>query len=257
MTAAAACKLGLECKIVLGGPDFTTPKGNLLLDVIFGAEIRYLVDDDSNDRLTLEMEKWSDELKKRGRKSFIIPIGGSSGLAALGYVKAMRELAEQFGNEEVQVILPVGSCGTIAGVILGSKMFMPNARVIGISVSRTADAIKQRTKELINESASLINYEINADEIEVECYDSYHVEYGTLTESGEKAIIDSAWLEGILLDPIYTAKSMAGLIDLTNKNIVDKTIPVIFAHTGGTPIIFSFESELGKNINCKKIYKQL
>jgi D-cysteine desulfhydrase family pyridoxal phosphate-dependent enzyme len=253
MTAAAARRLGLDIKLVLGGPDFEIAKGNLLLDVMFGAEIRYLVDDDANVSLENEMQKWADELTSKGRKPFVIPIGGSTGLGALGYVKAMKELAGQFGNEKVQIILGVGSCGTFAGTILGSKIFLPKARVIGISVSRTAEAIKKRTSELIEESAGLINYKID-EQISIECFDNYHNEYGTMTEDGNQAINDTANLEGILLDPIYTGKVMAGLIDLINKNIVDKNIPVIFIHTGGMPIIFSFESELGSKINCKKIF---
>jgi D-cysteine desulfhydrase len=253
MTAAAARKLGLLIKLVLGGPDFEIPKGNLLLDVMFGAEIRYLVDDDANSSLESEMQKWSDELKSKGHKPFIIPIGGSTGLGALGYVNAMQELSEQFGKEKVQIILGVGSCGTFAGTILGAKIFMPNARVIGISVSRTVEAIKKRTSELIEESTGLIHHKID-EQISIECYDDYHKEYGMITEDGEKAIRDAANLEGILLDPIYTGKVMAGLIDLVGKNIIDKNIPVIFIHTGGMPIIFFFETELGSKINCTKIY---
>lgn len=255
MTAAAARKLGHDIKLVLGGPDFEIPKGNLLLDIMFGAEIRYLVDDDANTSLENEMQKWADELKSKGHKPFTIPIGGSTGLGALGYVNAMQELSEQFGQAKVQIILGVGSCGTFAGTILGSKIFLPKARVIGISVSRTSEEIKKRTKELIKESSDLINYKIYVEDCSVECYDDYHTEYGMITEAGKEAIDDTANLEGILLDPIYTGKVMAGLIDLSKKNIIDKNIPVIFIHTGGMPIIFSFESELGSKINCKKIFR--
>lgn len=253
MTAAAARKLGLDVKLVLGGPDFETAKGNLLLDVMFGAEIRYLVDDDANVSLESEMLKWSDELLQKGRKPFVIPIGGSTGLGALGYVKAIKELSAQLENDNVQIIVGVGSCGTFAGTILGAKIYMPNTRLIGISVSRTVDAIKRRTNELINESAALIDYKTE-NEISIECYDDYHTEYGIITKAGEKAINVCANLEGILLDPIYTGKVMAGLIDLVTKNIIDKNIPLIFIHTGGMPIIFSFESELGRKINCTKIF---
>jgi len=253
MTSAAARKLGLDIKLVLGGPDFEIAKSNLLLDVMFNAEIRYLVDDDANISLENEMQKWSDELLQKGRKPFVIPIGGSTGLGALGYVKAMEELSAQLENDNVQIILGVGSCGTLAGTILGSKIFLPKARVIGISVSRTLEAIKKRTSELISESAGLINYRID-EQILIECYDDYHIEYGMFSKAGEQAINDCANLEGILLDPIYTGKVMSGLIDLIDKNIIDKNIPVIFIHTGGMPIIFSFENQLSKQINCKKIY---
>ncbi|MFZ1289477.1 MAG: D-cysteine desulfhydrase family protein [Melioribacteraceae bacterium] len=255
MTAAAARKLGLDIKLILGGPDFLSTKGNLLLDVLFNAEIRYLVDDDANSSLEREMKKWADELLQKGRKPFSIPIGGSTGLGALGYVKAMEELSQQFGNENVQIILGIGSCGTFAGTILGTKLFLPNARIIGISVSRTSDAIKKRTSDLIEESAALIDYKID-EKFLIECYDDYHHEYGMITQDGEKAIFDCANMEGILLDPIYTGKIMAGLIDLTNKNVIDKNLPVIFIHTGGMPIIFSFENELGKNLNLTKVYSK-
>ena len=157
MTAAAARKLGLDIKLVLGGPDFEISKGNLLLDVLFGAEIRYLVDDDANSSLETEMQRWADELAQSGHKPFIIPIGGSTGLGALGYVKAMQELSTQLPNDNIQIILGVGSCGTFAGTILGAKIFLPKARVLGISVSRTSDAIKMRTSELIKECSEL-NY---------------------------------------------------------------------------------------------------
>lgn len=253
MTAAAARKLGLDVKLVLGGPDFEIAKGNLLLDVLFNSEIRYLVDDDANSSLEFEMQKWADELSSEGRKPFVIPIGGSTGLGSLGYVSAMEELSHQLGNDDVQIVVGVGSCGTFAGTILGTKVFLSKARVIGISVSRSSDAIRQRTLELIEESAELINFKIE-NQISIECYDDYHIEYGALTETGKQAINLCANLEGLLLDPIYTGKVMAGLIDLTEKGVVDRKIPVVFIHTGGMPILFSFENELSKTINCKKIY---
>jgi D-cysteine desulfhydrase family pyridoxal phosphate-dependent enzyme len=255
MTAAAAQKLGIDVKLVLGGPDFEIPKGNLLLDALFGAEIRYLVDDDDNSHLTIAMEKWQDELLNKGFRPFIIPIGGSTGLGALGYLKAMREIAGQFGGSKVQIILGVGSCGTFAGTILGSEIFLTGSRVIGVSVSRTSAEINLRTKEIMGESAQLIDYKVDVNKLLVECYDNYFSEYGIITKEGEQAIIDCANLEGILLDPIYTGKVMAGLIDLVERKIIDKDIPVIFIHTGGMPILFSFESELGKYLNCTKIKK--
>lgn len=255
MTAAAARKLGLDIKLVLGGPDFTDPQGNILLDSLFGAEIRYLVDDDANDRLTDEMERWGKELTAEGRTPYLLPIGGSTGTGALGYVKAMKELSEQYPDAPVQIITGIGSCGTFAGTLLGCSLSLPQARVIGISVSRTTDAITQRTKELIRECAALLNIQHDTERIAIECYDCYHSEYGVMTHDGKRAITLCAELEGILLDPVYTGKIMAAMIDLTNKNIIDKKIPVIFVHTGGLPIIFSFEKELGKVSRCTKIYK--
>ncbi len=255
MTAAAARKLGLDVKLVLGGPDFTDLQGNILLDSLFGAEIRYLVDDDANDRLTDEMKRWGSELTAQGRKPYLLPIGGSTGTGALGYVKAMKELSVQFPDGPVQIITGIGSCGTFAGTILGCSLYLPQARVIGISVSRTIEGITQRTKELLKKSAALLNIQSNTEQIPIECYDRYHSEYGVMTNEGEQAIRLCAEFEGILLDPVYTGKVMAALIDLVEKNIIDRNIPVIFIHTGGLPIIFSFEKELGSSSRCTKIYK--
>jgi len=241
MTAAAARKTGLDIKLVLGGPDFKKYEGNLLLDVLFGAEIRYLINDDDNDHLTSAMQQWAGELKNSGHKPFIIPIGGSTGLGALGYVRAMKELAEQIKQEPVQIIMAVGSCGTFAGSILGAKMFLPDAKIIGISVSRTSEEINKRTKEIIAESARILKQNIELNSILVDSYDQYFAEYGVMTEESKNAMIECANLEGILLDPIYTGKTMAGMIDLLHKGIINPDVTTIFLHTGGLPIIFSFE----------------
>jgi len=140
MTAAAARRLGLDVKLVLGGPDFERFDGNLLLDVMLGAEIRYLVDDDDNDSLAAAMDEWMRELRAAGRRPFALPLGGSSGTGALGYVRAMMEIVSQIGDGPVQIVTAVGSCGTFAGLNLGARCFLPRARVIGISVSRKAPA---------------------------------------------------------------------------------------------------------------------
>jgi D-cysteine desulfhydrase len=243
MTAAAARRLGLDVKLVLGGPDFTEYQGNLLLDVLYGAEIRYLKDDDTNDTLAAAMQEWVRELQESGRKPYALPIGGSTGVGALGYVRAMRELAEQLGQDPVQIVLAVGSCGTLAGTILGTRLYLPQARVIGISVSRTSERIASRTLEIIRESAQLLEIPLEVSGQSIETYDGYFQEYGVSTASGREAILLSARLEGLLLDPIYTGKAMAGLVDLARTGILDKTIPTVFIHTGGLPILFAFGRE--------------
>ena len=253
MTAAAACKLGLETKLVLGGPDFATPQGNLLLDTFFGAEVRYQIDDDANDSLTRAMEQWAGELRRAGQKPFILPIGGSSGRGALGYVKAMRELAGQLPDPKVQIVVGVGSCGTLAGMMVGAREFLPGARIIGISVSRTRDAIVQRTHELIRECRALINLGDDSRSTTIECYDHYHGSYGEMTASGKQAILDCARLEGCILDPIYTGKVMAGLADLAATGVLDRKQPVVFIHTGGLPINFAFGSDFG---SCTRIIRK-
>ncbi len=253
MTAAAARKLGLDAKLVLGGLDVDEFQGNMLLDVLFGAEIRFLKNDDDNDHLAAAMDVWVRELTQQGRKPYALPIGGSTGLSALGYVRAMRELTGQFGQGPVQIILAVGSCGTLAGVLLGAHMYMTRARVVGISVSRTSDRIETATAALIKEAAGILNLKEFPTQRAVETYDTYHQEYGAFTDSAKDAIIACARLEGLLLDPVYTGKAMAGLIDLVRKGVLDKNIPTIFLHTGGLPILFAYEKHFRSLASCTKI----
>lgn len=253
MTAAAARKLGIDVKLVLGGPDVDEFQGNMLLDVVLGAEIRFLKNNDDNDDLAAAMDVWIQELRKRGRRPYAIPIGGSTGLGALGYVRAMRELAGQFGQGPVQIVLAVGSCGTLAGVLLGKQLFMPQARVIGISVSRTCGQIAKQTVALTKASSGLLNLNDTTREEDVESYDTYFQKYGLLTDAAKEAILTCARLEGLLLDPVYTGKAMAGLIDLTRKGVLEKNIPTVFIHTGGLPILFAHERQFHSLARCTKM----
>ena len=245
--SAAAKKFNIVTKLVLGGPKATAYNGNLLIDILFGAEIKFLVDDDDNDHLTAAMNEWAEELKRKGMRPYISPIGGSTPRGSIGCINAIGEIADQLTTgEKVQIVLPVGSCGTYAGFVLGSKLLMPNARIIGISVSRTSEAIKKRSLEIIEDCCKLLNINYDANDYKLEPYDQYFDEYGISTKSGKDALLKCANTEGILFDPIYTAKAMAGLIDLADRGILNKEITTIFLHTGGLPMLFSFEKTLLK-----------
>ena len=243
MTAAAARRLGLGVKLVLGGPDFARFDGNLLLDTLFGAEIRYLVDDDDNDSLAAAMAAWVEELRAAGRRPFALPIGGSTGRGALGAVQAVRELATQLGDGPLQIVSAVGSCGTFAGLWLGARCFLPGSRVVGISISRRMDAATRRAAELAGEAAERLGLGLQPNAREFECHDAYAGEYGVPTAAGQEAIRAAARLEGLVLDPVYTGKAMSGLLDLARRQVLDPGLPVVFLHTGGTAIAFAFEGE--------------
>ncbi len=253
MTAAAARRLGLEVKLVLGGLDFTRFDGNLALDVLYGAEIRYLVNDDDNDSLAAAMDEWVREIRAAGRRPFAVPLGGSTGAGALGYVQAARELAGQIGDGPVQIVTAVGSCGTFAGLTLGARLFLPRARVFGISVSRRAGEIRRRTVELVADAARLLGIEVAMAAGDLECDDAYVGEYGVPTTAGNDAIRTAARLEGLLLDPVYTGKSMSGLLDLARRGVLDPAVPTVFLHTGGLPIVFAFEDFFRSQAECTKI----
>ncbi len=256
LVAAAARKFNLKAKLVLGGQEFNSYDGNLLLDILFGADIRYLPNDDDNDHLTSAMMDWADELRLTGAHPYISPIGGSTALGSLGCINVVKEIADQLHtSEKVQIVLPVGSCGTIAGIIIGARMCMPNSRIVGISVARTVDAIKKRSLEILSESCSLLEKNYDFHENDIEPYGQYCEEYGIPTPDGQKAIIQCAHSEGLILDPVYTGKAMAGLIDLVRQGKLDKKLPTVFLHTGGFPIVFWFEPEFRRLANIKIMLK--
>ncbi len=250
MTAAAARHCGLDVKLVLGGTPFRRYEGNMLLEVLLGAQIRYLDDNDDNDALAAAMNAWVAELREEGRRPYALPIGGSTGLGALGYVRAMQELAAQIGDEPAQLVLPAGSCGTLAGCLLGAALFLPNLRVTGISVSRTAPAVAKRTAELMAEAGALLGVAHTPGRERVECYDDYVQEYGVMTAEAKTAIRLTAEHEGLLLDPVYTGKAMAGLIDLGARGILDRSVPTVFLHTGGLPGLFAYADEFAELAKC-------
>lgn len=252
MTAAAARKLGLDVKLVLGGPDFEQFHGNLLLDVILGADIIFLKDKDVPE-MQAAMETLAEDLVIQGKKPFIIPVGGSTATGALGYVRAMRELSEQLGDTAVQIVVAVGSCGTIAGTVLGAKLFLRGSSVIGISVSRSSASISSRASEIANESSTLIEAGVTVRPEDVVSYDEYYgPKYGIPTAEGNEAIIEAARLEGLVLDPVYTGKAMSGLLDLARQGKIDKERPVVFIHTGGSPGLFAFEPHFHDLAVCEK-----
>lgn len=252
MTAAACRKIGLDIKLVLGGEDFSEFKGNLLLDTLFGADIRFIIQSDEDEDLSALQMSWKEELTIEGKKAYAMPIGGSTPLGTLGYVKAMEELRGQIGNEEVQILLPVGSCGTLAGVVLGCGLYLPNARVVGISVSRTKEIIFSRTRNLIKETCKIIGAHEKLSEREFEVFDNYHEAYAVHVKPATEAAAVCAKLEGMLVDQVYTGKAMAGLFDLALRGVLKKEKTVIFLHTGGQPEVFADTLKFGEYPKCIK-----
>lgn len=242
LTAAAAGKLGLESILFLGGPKFESFDGNLLLDIVFNAEIRYMPDATVG-QMEAAMAKAADELRAAGRKPYVIPIGGSTPTGTLGYVEAMREMSEQLGEDKnPQIFLAVGSAGTLAGAVLGTKMFLPEARIFGIAVGRAGKPFQMIAKEDAEGAAEIMGVNQEIDPIKIEVYDDYiGPRYGVPSEAAIEAILMSARADGIVLDPVYTGKAMSGLIDFSRKGQIDRDRTTIFLHTGGSPGLFAFE----------------
>jgi D-cysteine desulfhydrase len=246
MTAGAARKLGIErCILFLGGPRFDRFYGNLLLDVVLGAEIRFM-EDATVREMEDAMASEAMNLRLHGKKPYVIPIGGSTPLGALGYVQGTRELAEQLGNEDKAplIVVPVGSAGTLAGCALGARLFLPGADVLGISVARKSKPLQEIAATNANGSASLIKVDEHFEPVDLNVNDEYYGErYGVPSDAGNKAILTAAQTEGLILDPVYTGKAMAGLIGLVQSAKIDPDRTVVFIHTGGVPGLMAFEDQ--------------
>lgn len=242
LTAAAARLLGMDSVLVLAGPRFDRFDGNLLLDILFGAEIRFLPDAGVAP-MEAAMAKAALEMEQAGRRPYVVPLGGSSPLGALGYALAVQELAGQLGDDkEPQIIVAVGSGGTLAGLTLGAKMFLPGARIIGISVARPLKPFESVCSEVAAGGAELIEEDpaFDAGRIEI-CYDYVGDRYGVPSKAGIEAILLAARTEALVLDPIYTGKAMSGLIGMVQKGVIDRDRTTVFIHTGGSPALFANE----------------
>ena len=256
LTAAAARKLGFDrCILVLGGPRFDRFYGNLLLDVVLGAEIRF-IEDATVKQMEDAMRAEADKLREEGWKPYVIPIGGSTPLGDLGYVQCMKELAEQLEPEDRSplVFVAVGSAGTLAGCALGLRLFLPEAELIGISVAGKSKRMRESAARNANESAKLIGVDetFTPDDLRVD-EDYYGECYGVPSEAGNKAVMLAAQTEAIILDPVYTGKAMSGLIDLAKCKLIDTDRTVVFVHTGGSPGLMAFEDQFRNYAKFKKV----
>ncbi|MEW6522355.1 MAG: D-cysteine desulfhydrase family protein [Bacillota bacterium] len=238
MTAAAARRFGLEAVLVLTADSEPPKQGNLLLDYVLGAEVKFVAGDAAE-----AMEETAAGLRARGKKPYIIPIGGSSPIGALGYVAGVQELAAQAfaaGVAVDHVVMASGSGGTQAGLELGAALFHFGT-VTGISISREKTSLAERIAGIANEAAHLLDVELSFDPSTIRVCDDYIGEgYAKVTPGGLESIRLVAQTEGIILDPVYTGKAMAGFLDLVRQGTFRDDETVVFLHTGGTPGLFAY-----------------
>ena len=226
VTAALAAQAGFECHLILSGEITGTP-ASLYLDELFGAKIHRVAD--GKDR-TPAMQRIANELRAAGRKPCEIPLGASTPLGALGYVRAATEISAA-GMRFDAIFHSTSSGGTQAGLVAGLDM-----RVIGVSADDQADKISARVRAIAHGAAALLGKTI-APEIEVD--DRFiGAGYGAPTEESEEAIRLFARYEGIVLDPVYTAKAAAGMIARIRAGEFTEAHTVLFLHTGGQLALF-------------------
>ena len=247
-TAAAAAKLGMDCHLLLEDIAADADRdyrgsGNVLLDRIFDAHLHNVP---SGTDLDLAAESLAVELRETGRVPNVIPVGGSNALGALGYVVCALELMEQAKAQQLSIdhlVLATGSGGTQAGLLAGLHLQESDISVLGICVSRSAEEQEKKVEMLCAETLELLESERALPREAVRANDDYVGQgYGLPTREMIKAVALAASSEGLLLDPVYTGKAMAGLVDLVYQGKFCSDDNVVFLHTGGIPALFAYRS---------------
>jgi D-cysteine desulfhydrase family pyridoxal phosphate-dependent enzyme len=235
-TAAAAARYGFDCKLVLTGEKTKQPSANLLLDGLFGAEIITVEDRAFRDET---LQKTFDDAVAAGKKPYLVPYGGSSPTGALGYAFAMEEFMQQNVHAD-WVVFGTSSGGTHAGLVLGQRLFGYKGKVLGISIDETEDDLKNHVSALASQASEKLGERISFTRDDVLANDKYcQAGYGVFGEGEREAINLFARHEGLLLDPVYTGRAAAGMIDLIRKGFFKKDQAVLFWHTGGQPALFA------------------
>lgn len=241
-TAAAAARFGFGCILVLSGDQPETVSGNLLLDRLLGAKIVW-TDRSKRDQVLQQtfQAAWDD-----GLRPYLIPYGGSNATGAAGYVFALKELFDQISPDASLnqvpdwIIFPSSSGGTQAGLVLGAALFDCPVKILGISVDEDAQILRERVANLANQTADFLNepFVISADSILVNA-NYLGGGYGVVGPGEQEAVQLFAKTEGLLLDPVYTGRAAAGMIDLIRKGFFARDETILFWHTGGAPALFA------------------
>ena len=246
LTAAAANKEGLACHLVLEerrkGSYDPKASGNNFLYHLLGATI-HLVKDGAS--VPDNMQALAEQLEKEGRKPYLIPVGGTNVIGALGYIACVQEILEQvaeMGARIDQIVLTSGTGGTHAGVLTGLLAAKANITVNGISVAREETMLRETVYDLYADTARKLDIEAAPKQEDVIITDKYIGPGYALPSQGMIAAVKLlARCEGILLDPVYTGKTMAGMIDLIQKGCFEGSQEILFLHTGGSPGLYAYK----------------
>lgn len=235
-TAATAVRLGMRSLIVANGPKPERLTGNALLDLLLGAEVHFV---EGRDDRAPAMERLAAETRAAGHRPFVIPLGASTPLGAVGFALAVDELAEQIEPPDA-IVHSSSSGGTQAGIVAGCRALGWRTRVIGISADERAVTLTATVAEIIDGLGALLPSLRMADVPAIEVDDRFVGEgYGIPSPGSRRAQALAASTEGLFLDPTYTAKAMAGLIAHCTTGSLSQARSVLFWHTGGLPGIFA------------------
>ncbi|MGB5345725.1 MAG: D-cysteine desulfhydrase [Woeseia sp.] len=248
-TAAAACKLGMKCELVFekrvgDAPVSYRTSGNVLLDHIYGAHIREV---EKGSDMVAAMDEVAAELKARGEVPYIIPGGGSNPIGALGYIDCALEILAQANRAGIaidHVVHATGSAGTQAGLLVGLKATHSNVPLLGIGVNAPREIQEDKVWKLALETAEFVGAPgvVLRKDVVANC-DYVGPGYGIPTDAMNEAVLLLARMEGLLFDPVYSGKGLAGMIDQISNGALHDAQHVVFVHTGGTAGLFGY-SEL-------------
>jgi D-cysteine desulfhydrase len=235
-TAAAAARFGFNCVLVLTGEKPQQPSANLLLDELFGAQVVFVANRKDRDSV---LQETFDRAAKEGMKPYLVPYGGSNATGALGYAFAMKELVDQELHAD-WIVFPTSSGGTHAGLLLGQRLFEYKGKILGISVDESETWLKEHVPDIASSASEKLGPRIKFTPDEVSANANYCLAgYGVLTEPEREALRLFATCEGLVLDPVYTGRAAAGMIDLVRKGFFKNDETVLFLHTGGQPALFA------------------
>lgn len=246
-TAAAAAQAGLQCELILNGNKPEVANGNLLLNELLGARLHWI----ERSQRAAKTKTLEAELRAAGRKPYLIPVGGSNGVGATGYVVALQELMEQLHviNQRVDhIVFGSSSGGTQAGLVLGARLVGFTGRVTGLSIDKNDPEHGEyeiEVAQIANECARYIGAEVQLSAGDIEVVYGYKGEgYGIVGDLEREAIRLLARTEGIVLDPVYAGRAFGALVDMIRKGRFQSGEKVLFWHTGGAPALFAYARDL-------------
>ena len=235
-TAAAAARFGFECTLVLTGATPKQPSANFLLDQLFGASIVTVENRKDRDRI---LQETFDQAVAAGKKPYLVPYGGSSATGALAYAFAVEEIVEQKVNAD-WILFGTSSGGTHAGLVLGQRLFNFNGKILGISIDEPEAELKRHVSQLASQTSERFGTRIDFTPDDVLANENYcQAGYGVFGAGEREAIRLFASHEGLLLDPVYTGRAAAGMIDLIRKGFFKEDETILFLHTGGQIALFA------------------
>jgi L-cysteate sulfo-lyase len=239
-TAGAACKAGLRCILVLQGEPPAERTGNVLLDYMLGADVRWSL---SRSREEVMAVVVASE-RKAGCHPWPIPLGASNALGAVGFAAAFEELMNQGGASFSRILFASSSGGTHAGLVAGAHGVRYGGEVLGISIDEELAALQRNVASIASATARLIGSprEFAPGDIMANA-DYLGGGYGVMGEPEREAIDLFARYEGLLLDPVYTARAAAGMIDLIRRRKIGKDEKILFWHTGGIPALWAYSGQ--------------